>query len=140
NQVKVPVNVATNLLESMIVNRKPTRAELNDIVNTLLDAANGLVLAAATAIGQHPVGAVDMVLNMIERFRRSSEGYRIEDLVEGGSSLLPTLHGRKSLESWPSRRRRTSPEIVNRLPGIEVDLETAIDIENLADGVYSPLR
>ncbi len=140
NQVKVPVNVATNLLESMIANRKPTRAELNDIVNTLLDGATGLVLAAETAIGQHPVGAVDMVLNMIERFRRSTEGYRIEDLLEGGSSLLPTLHGRKSVDSWPSRRRRTSPEIVSRLPGIEVDLETAIDIENLAGGVYSPLR
>lgn len=140
NQVKVPVNVATNLLESMIANRKPTRAELNDIVNTLLDGATGLVLAAETAIGQHPVGAVDMVLNMIERFRRSTEGYRIEDLLEGGSSLLPTLHGRKSVESWPSRRRRTSPEIVSRLPGIEIDLATALDIENLANGIYSPLR
>ena len=87
NAAKVPVNVATNLLESMIVNRKPTRAELNDIVNTLLDGADGLVLAAETAIGKHPVGAVDMVLNMIERFRLSVEGYRIEDLLEAGPSL-----------------------------------------------------
>lgn len=140
NQVKVPVNVATNLLESMIVNRKPTRAELNDIVNTLLDGANGLVLAAETAIGRHPVGAVDMVLNMIERFRRSSEGYRIEDLLEGSPAQLPALHGQKSLDAWPSRRRRTSPAIVDRLAGIEIDAETVIDVEQLAHGVYSPLR
>jgi ATP sulfurylase len=140
NQVKVPVNVATNLLESMIVNRKPTRAELNDIVNTLLDGANGLVLAAETAIGKYPVGAVDMVLNMIERFRRSSEGFRIEDLLEGGHSQLPALHGQKSLDAWPSRRRPTPPAIVERLAGIEIDAETALDVEQLAHGVYSPLR
>jgi ATP sulfurylase len=140
NQAKVPVNVATNLLESMIVNRKPTRAELNDIINTLLDGANGLVLAAETAIGQHPVGAVDMVLNLIELFRRSTAGYRIDDLLEGGPSLLPTLHGRKPLASWPSRRQRTAAAIVRKLPGIEVDAETVLDIEHLHSGAYSPLR
>lgn len=139
-QAKVPANVATNLLESMIVNRKPTRAELNDIVNTLLDGASGLVLAAETAIGKHPVGAVDMVLNMIERFRLSTEGYRIEDLLEGGPSLLPSLHGRRPLEAWPSRRRRTSSTLVDKLVGIEVDAETTVDIEQLAHGAYSPLR
>lgn len=140
NQVKVPVNVATNLLESMISNRKPTRAELNDMVNTLLDGANGLVLAAETAIGKYPVSAVDMVLNMIERFRHSSEGYRIEDLLEGGGSLLPALHGRKPIEAWPSRRRRIPAAKLARLPAIEVDVETAMDIEQIAHGVYSPLR
>ena len=41
-----PVFVATNLLESMIRNRRPTVAEANDIMNTLLDGAHGLVLAA----------------------------------------------------------------------------------------------
>ena len=105
NIAKVPVNVATNLLESMIVNRKPTRAELNDIVNTMLDGANGLVLAAETAIGSHPVGAVDMVLGLIERYRRSLEGYRIEDLLEGGSVLLPSLHGRSRV------RQRDAAEV-----------------------------
>lgn len=140
NQVRVPVNVATNLLESMIVNRKPTRAELNDIVNTLLDGATGLVLAAETAIGKHPVGAVDMVLNLIERIRRSSEGYRIEDLLEGSPALLPSLHGRQPLNAWPSRRRQTPSRIVDRLAAIEVGAETALDIEHLAHGVYAPLR
>src|SRR5262249_36325941 len=126
NQARVPVNGATTVWESMTVNRKPTRAELNDIVNTLLDGATGLVLAAETAIGRHPVGTVDMVLNLIERVRRSSEGYRIEDLLDGSPSQLPALHGQKSLDAWPSRRRRTSAAIVDRLAGIEIDAETAI--------------
>ena len=64
------VYVATNLLESMILNRRPTIAEANDIANTLLDGVHGLVLAAETAIGVDPAGAVDMVLRMIAAFDR----------------------------------------------------------------------
>ncbi|BBO31225.1 pyruvate kinase [Lacipirellula parvula] len=141
NIAKVPVNVATNLLESMIVNRKPTRAELNDIVNTMLDGANGLVLAAETAIGSHPVRTVDIVLGLIERYRRSLEGFRIADLLDGGSVLLPSPHGEPSTPSpvalsQDSAARRHS----SRYPSIEIDLETAMDVEQIAHGVYSPLR
>jgi len=140
NIANTPVNVATNLLESMIVNRKPTRAELNDITNTLLDGANGLVLAAETAIGKHPVGAVDMVLSMIERFRRSLDGHRIEDLLESGQLLLPSLHGRSKLGPQAAASGKPiSPAILPKLPAIEVDVETAMDIEQIAHGVYSPL-
>lgn len=63
-----PVYVATNLLESMLVNREPTLAEANDIVNTLADGVHGLVLAAETAIGAHPVQSVEMVLRLIAAF------------------------------------------------------------------------
>lgn len=140
NLHKKPANVATNLLESMIANRKPTRAELNDIINTLLDGANGLVLAAETAIGAHPVGAVDMVLSMIERHRRAAEGHRIEDLLESGPSLLPSLHGRTRV-AWQSRRHsRYTDATVARLPAIEIDAETAVDVQQITQGVYSPVR
>lgn len=141
NIAKVPVNVATNLLESMIVNRKPPRAELNDIVNTMLDGANGLVLAAETAIGSHPVRTVDIVLGLIERYRRSLEGYRIADLLDGGSVLLPSLHGAsthrpiRTLSIKSSMRRHST-----RYPSIEINLETAMDVEQIAHGVYSPIR
>lgn len=143
NIAKVPVNVATNLMESMIVNRKPTRAELNDAVNTMLDGASGLVLAAETAIGSHPVGTVDIVLGLIERFRRSLDGYRIEDLLEGTSVLLPSLHGQSAAEAAQTATRgpvRTSAERAAKYPAIEVDAETAMDLEQIAHGVYSPLR
>ena len=52
---KKKIYVATNFLESMINNETPNRAEINDCYNTLLDGANGLVLAAETAIGKYPV-------------------------------------------------------------------------------------
>ena len=61
NRWHAPLYVATNLLESMVIYNRPTIAEMNDIANTLLDGAHGLVLAAETAIGVDPVGAVDMV-------------------------------------------------------------------------------
>jgi len=72
NALNTPVFVATNLLESMIKNRVPTVAEANDIVNTLHDGAHGLVLAAETAVGEHPVKSVDMVLRVLEAFERST--------------------------------------------------------------------
>ena len=50
-QLNKSVYVATNLLESMVSNLSPTRAEVNDIYNTLKDGADALVLAAETAIG-----------------------------------------------------------------------------------------
>ena len=65
-QRETPVFVATNLLESMVTRKSPTRAEVNDVVSTLLMGADGLVLAAETAIGSYPVEAVAMVRRLID--------------------------------------------------------------------------
>ena len=91
NRWNRPLYVATNLLESMITNRNPTIAEANDIANTLLDGAHGLVLAAETAIGVDPVGAVAMIRRFVDAFER--EGF--SRFVEGpgvapGLSTTPT--------------------------------------------------
>ena len=80
NALNTPVYVATNLLESMLVNRTPTLAEANDIVNTLYDGAHGLVLAAETALGQHPVQSVEMVMRIVEAFERSTARPVFDDL------------------------------------------------------------
>ena len=66
--VKKPVYVATNLLESMVMQTAPSRAELNDVVSTLLMGADGLVLAAETAIGKYPILTVEMVNAVIKQF------------------------------------------------------------------------
>ncbi len=65
------IYVATNLLESMIVNSFPTRGEANDIFSSLEMGANGLVLAAETAIGKNPISSVKFLKNMIQVFIRS---------------------------------------------------------------------
>jgi pyruvate kinase len=81
NALGVPVYVATNLLESMVTRRVPTRAEVNDVINTLLDGANGLVLAAETAVGKYPVEAARMVAALLKEYEGSIEGYHIDDLI-----------------------------------------------------------
>ena len=77
----VPVNVATNLLESMIKTNSPTRAEVNDVASTLLMGANGLVLAAETAIGTYPVDAVEMINSLIEQYNRWTPDSSFTDII-----------------------------------------------------------
>lgn len=68
NKVKKPTYVATNLLETMIDEALPTRAESHDIYSTLKQGAKGLVLAAETAIGKDPVGCVNFLEKSIKSF------------------------------------------------------------------------
>ena len=57
----------------MVMQRTPSRAELNDVVSTLLMGADGLVLAAETAIGKYPVDAVNMIRTLIEECEKWTE-------------------------------------------------------------------
>ena len=93
NALNTPVYVATNLLESMLVSRNPTLAEANDIVNTLYDGAHGLVLAAETAIGQHPVQSVEMVMRIVEAFEHSTARPVFDDLPAAGTDTDGPSHG-----------------------------------------------
>ena len=70
-KMKKSVYVATNLLESMVIKRDPTRAEVNDIYNTLIDGANGLVLAAETAIGNYPLECINMISKVAKVYKKN---------------------------------------------------------------------
>lgn len=65
------VYVATNFLETMILNISPTRGEVNDIYNTLELGAKGLVLAAETSIGKYPIECVLTLKKIIKVFSKN---------------------------------------------------------------------
>ena len=137
NRAGVPVYVATNLLESMVEGTRPTRAEVNDVVNTLLDGANGLVLAAETAIGRNPVGCVSMIRSLIELVERPQAPMSADishpDLL---GSRLVAPHGGTLVSCI------ASPEAAAHAaeaPGVEIGSRAMMDVRQLATGAFSPL-
>lgn len=146
-----PVFVATNLLETMSEKRMPTRAEVNDIINTLLDGASGLALAGETATGKYPVECVKMlnklitqseiVTNLSPDIAEDKVVKRLEELnyLNGemrGSLIEP--HGGKLVNRM--LKKPLDKDYLNSLFKIKVDDTAQMDIEQIAIGTFSPLE
>jgi len=134
---KAKIYVATNLLESMISSPFPTRAEVNDIFNTLNDGADGLVLAAETAIGRYPINCVNMVSRVVKQFLNFSKRSPVQDLKSNDSFLLVEPHGGKLVNRL---KDDISEKQLRGLKVMEVDLRVIFDAEQIALGTFSPLE
>src|SRR3989344_3919202 len=143
--------VATNFLESMVLNRRPTRAEVHDVETTILDGAQGLALAAETAIGKYPLEAINMLNKCIGHaeevagragrplashasFLDGNEYLRTADQI----TLLGGPHGSVLVDR--EIEKPTSEESFLGLPRITLTPEQHMDAEQIAIGAFSPLE
>ncbi len=68
---RIPVIVATQMMETMITSLTPTRAEVNDVANSVMDGADAVMLSGETAAGQYPVQVIQKMTQIIEAVENS---------------------------------------------------------------------
>jgi pyruvate kinase len=143
-----PVITATQMLETMVHEPEPTRAEASDVANAVLDGSSALMLSQETAVGDYPVEAVAM-MDQIARTVEPSLGYRhelpeaseeptvgqalsnaacdIAEVLRASAIVVPTFSGRTASAVARLRPRRPIAAITHReAPAQQMALEWGV--------------
>ncbi|MBN8695397.1 MAG: pyruvate kinase [Bacteroidetes bacterium] len=74
-----PVIIATQMMESMITNISPSRAEVNDVANSVMDGADAVMLSGETSVGNHPAKVVEAMTKIIQHVEQEADIYNREN-------------------------------------------------------------
>ena len=151
-----PVVVATQMLESMIENHTPTRAEASDVANAIYDGTDAVMLSAESAMGKYPIESVNIMNKIIQSVENDKDNFDLEyleknllkknksnnatDAITSAAYTIARNAGAKAIVTFSVSGKTTMRMSKERAPvlvlGLSPNLKTARKTQ-LLWGVYS---